>query len=269
MASPNIYSSGYGGNTGVGLSTRSPVYASGVAYYVSSITGSNSYAGTDRTKPFANLSNAYTAASANDTITMLENHSETIASAITLAKAGLRIRGEGSGSTRPRLTCGTSGTAMLNITAAGVWLQNIFFPASTVAAATARVIMAGAQGWLSDSYFECGATDTVPSLSIGAAVNRVSDTTFISTATSVTAQPTAAIKNSGAFADLTLENVTLDGGDAGWSTYAIDGSSGALTRLYAVDLSLLDDSDVFLASGSTGELHVKDRSGSARIVWTA
>ena len=266
MSAPINFSNGYGGTLGAEMATRSPILATGACWYVSS-SGSDAYAGTDRTKPFATLATAYTAASAGDTIILLAGHTQTITVAVTLAKTGLRIRGEGSGTNRPTLSCGAA-IAMLDITAAGVWIENIYFPASS-AAPTARIRTAAAASRIRNCYLECGASDTAASIKLvtGAGTCRIEDTTLVSVATDVTAQPAIGIEIANAASDVDLKSVVFDGGTTGWSDFALKGTA-AITRLYGVDVSFLNDSDYSFATGTSGELHISNRSGGSRGVWT-
>lgn len=272
MASPNIYPNGVGGTTGADLATAAPLYASGTVWYVSSVSGTDaaSPAGQDRVKPLATLAQAHTSASAGDVIVLLSGHTETLTAAQTFSKAGILLLGEGSGSSRPRFTR-NGDVNMFDVTAAGVAIWNVFFVASTTASTKSRLRTAAVATLARDCYFECGANDTGPAFETvtGASQIRVRDTTYVSTATSVTAQPHSAIKVTNALTDLDLDGVVLSGGTVGWSNqYAFNGAA-AITRLWAIDLDLLADSDVTLATGTSGYIAVRYKTGSARVVWTA
>ncbi len=272
MASPNIYTTGAGGTTGDELATVSPVYMSGAIWYVSSVTGSDAAGprGKERVRPLATLAQAYTNASAGDVIVCLANHAETITSAQTLGKAGLHVIGEGSGSNRPRFTRGAD-AVLFSVTAAGVVLGNLYFPASTVATVNDRIAVSSTDLLMRNCYHECGALDGGIALALNASSDRarIESTTFASTAVSVSAQPAQAIAIGNAFSDLVLDTVIFDGGSAGWSDpYAFE-TLAAITRLYATNVDLLNDSDVLFATGTTGYFHVRNKSGSSRVVWTA
>jgi hypothetical protein len=273
MASPNFHSNGVGGTTGATLTTVSPLLTSGNIYYVSSASGSNSNTGLERNKPLATLAQAYTNASANDTIVLMSGHTQSIVAVQTLAKAGLTIVGEGSGSSRPQFTRLNTGASfvLFDITAAGVTLSNLYFQDTSGAACTDSKVKSAAANTLIDGcYFEAGVYDTGPQVEYvtGASQARIRDTTFISVGTSGT-QPESAVKVTNALTDLELDTVVFDGGTIGWSNpYALNGAA-AITRLRGINLSLLDDSDITLATGTTGYLHVLNKSGSARVVWTA
>lgn len=256
-----------GATSGAPLLTREPIVASGQHWYVSSLTGSDAVSprGLDRIRPLATLAQAHTNATAGDTIILLENHSETLSSAQTFNKAGIRVRSEGSGNTRARFTA-SAAINMFDVTAAGVWFENVYFPAST-AAATARIRIATAGTRIYGCYFQCGASDTSAAVKYitGAGQAEIRSTSFVSSATSVSAQPAIGVEVVNAMSDLNLDTVVFDGGSYGWSDYAFKGTA-AITRLYGIDLSLLNDSDLYLATSSVYEIHVANQSGSARMV---
>lgn len=269
MASPYVYSS-VGGSAGADLTTRSSWSTSGQIWYVYATTGTDAGGsrGTDRVRPLATLAQAYTNASAGDTITFLAGHAESLSGSQTLGKAGLHLYSEGSGVSAARFTC-TGTVAMFDVTADGVMLEDIYFPTST-AVPTARVRTANVNTYLKGCTFECGASDTASALKFvtGAAQGRVRSCTFLSTATAVASQPAIGIEVANAMSDLHVENTVFDGGSFGWSDYSLKGTA-AITRLHAYDLSLLNGSDVITATGSTYRVHVKLATGSSRLVLTA
>lgn len=272
MASPNYHSNGIGGTTGATLTTVSPLLTSGDIYYVDSTTGSDSNTGKERNKPLATIGQAVTNASANDTIVVFSGHTQTLTAVQTLSKAGLTIVGEGSGSNRPKFTRFFTGSnfATFDITAAGVTLSNLYLPASTNSNFTGTKVKTAAVSTIIDGcYFEAGANDGGPQLELvtGASQVRLKDTTFISTSTGT--QPESAIKVTNAVTDLELDAVVFDGGTVGWSNpYAFNGAA-AITRLRAINVDLYDDSDITLATGTLGYVHIRNKSGSARVVWAA
>lgn len=265
MASPYIFNS-IGGSLGPSTVTGGPWYESGQRWFVHR-TGSDAAPGLDRARPLATLAQAVTNSAAGDTIHFLEGHSETLAVAQTLSKA-LSLVSEGSGTTRASFTC-SGAVAMLDVTAAGVRFNNLYFPQST-AAPTARIRVAAAECHVTSCDFDCGALDTASALKLitSAGQVRVSSCKFTSTATVVTSQPAIGLEVANAMNGLDLMSCTFDGGAYGWSDYAAKGTA-AVTRLYAENLSLLNGSDLFLATGSSYRILVKDKSGSSRMVLTA
>lgn len=273
MASPNIYSTGIGGSTGDELCSFANLALSGDVWYVSSTSGTDavSPAGKERVKPLATLAQAHTNAAAGDVIVLLANHTETLTGAQTFNKAGLRVVSEGTGiSNMARFTC-NGAVVMFDVTAAGVWLGNIYFAASTLAPSPARVRIASTGTLVRNCYFACGVSDTVPSLQYvtGAGQARVEGTTFVSTSASVATQPHSGINVLNAMSELVLSTVVFDGGSSGWSQpYALN-VGAAVTRLVSTNMDLLHDSDVTVATGSIYTFHVRNKSGSARLVLTA
>lgn len=268
MASPTLYPNGAGGTVGDTLATRSPFWKTngGNVWYLYSGTGSDAATprGKERERPLATLAQAVTNAAAGDTIYILEGHAESLAASQALSKAGLILSGEGSGSTRPRFTA-NGAVRMFDISVVGVQIRNLYFPAST-SAPTSRVRCSSTSMLMDGCYFECGANDTNRALEFttGAGACSVRNTSFVSTATAVTAQPAIGIEVVNAMSDLWLEDVTFDGGSYGWSDYACKGTA-ALTRPHFNRVYQLNNSDVFMATGTTvGTVVVGAASGSAR-----
>jgi hypothetical protein len=268
MAAPINYPSGAGGTTGDPLVTISPLITSGTVWYVHSGTGTDAAAprGKERIRPLATVAQAYTNATFGDFIVCLSGHAETLTSTLTVAKTGLRILSEGTGSNRARFTCGGA-IICFDITAASVMLGNLYFPASTVTPSVARVRSNIDYPTIRGCYFECGTLDTVESVRIIASTTRpeICDTSFVSTSTSVASQPESAIKIASAIGDMTMDNVVFDGGASGWSNpYAFAGDA-AITRFLATNIDLLNDSDMKLATGSTFTIHIRNKSLSTRV----
>ena len=271
MASPNIYTGGYGGANGAVLASAAPIYQSGNTWYVDSFIGADaaSPAGRDRARPLASLAQALTNASANDTIVFLQGHQQTLTAITTLSIAGLKLLGEGTGTNRPSFTRNVN-DELFDITAAGVRIENIWFPVSSTSTALGKVRTAGANTKIINCYFESGANDTGPAIELitGGDSCEIRDTYVVSTST--TTPPGPAITVTNAVSDLTLDTVVIDAGSVGMGAalFAVVGT-GAITRLFAENLDLLNDADVTLATGTTGIVHVRNKSGSARIVWAA
>jgi hypothetical protein len=273
VASPNLHTNGIGGTAGAALALLSPLYSSGDIWYVLSTTGSDAAAprGKERIRPLATLAQACTNAAAGDIIVCLSGHTETLTSGQTFSEANQLILGEGSGSSRPKFTRGAD-IVMFNVTAAGVQINNIYFPATTVASTSSRVKFAGVRNELVGCYFECGTLDNGAALETVTGASQVGITGtnyFVSTSTSVASQPSNAVTVTNAITDLEIETLVLDGGTSGWAQPYAMNIAGAVTRLRVANLDLLGDSDVTIATGTTGHLHVRNKSGSARVVWAA
>lgn len=271
MASPNIYTSGIGGTSGADLVTYAPLYTSGNIWYVHSGTGSDAASprGRDRARPLATLQQALTNSAAGDIVVCLAGHTQTVTAVIAVGQ--ITIVGEGTGSNRPKFTRNVNDN-IFDMTSSGVILDNLYFPASVSTSTTAGKVRAQATGCVVRScYFEAGVIDAGPQIEIGTGAShcRIENTTCISTGTSAASQPDSGVRVSSAVTDLRVENLILDGGSSGWANpFAFNGSS-AVTRLHAAEVSLLNDSDVTLATGTTGTFHVSAATGSARVVWAA
>lgn len=100
--------------------------SSGTYYFVSSATGSDGNTGKDIAKPLATLDAAYNKCVANksDVIVVLENHAESLASAIALDTEGVSIVGLGNGDDRPTFTL-TGTAAAFTITGDNNLIDNV------------------------------------------------------------------------------------------------------------------------------------------------
>src|SRR3990167_2596096 len=257
----NLYPNGAGGTTGDTWATCEPLYMSGAIWYVHSSTGTDAAApaGKNREKPLATLAQAVTNAADNDVIVFLSGHAETLTSAQTISEK-LTLAGEGSSSGVPTVVfTGGANAALFTISGTNVELRNIKIAASTVANSTSRATVTGVGFVMDGCYVECGANDTAAAFTLGSGADQalLRNTTFISTATLTSAQPESALKSSAAIADLTLEGVTFSAGTVGFSNYfAWDSWAAAVTRVKALDLSLLLGADVKLHASSTGRVNV-------------
>ena len=264
MASIRAYVNGAGGSLGADLAVLKPVYTSGVYWYVGSSDAgaSDANAGTERGKPLLTLAQAYANASAGDTIDLLSGHAETIGTNIVVAKAGLSIVGEGIGSSAPRLTAGSAIT--LEVTAAYVTLDNIYFPASTFAAAV-RVQTEAAGISMNALIFECGANDTNETINVstGSSAIRLTNSRFTSVATGAS----VAIECANNMAGLTLDNVTIDGGSFGWAAYAWR-MDATITSIRATNINILNGSNVIVGTGCTGTIQVGTATSDSEVNWT-
>jgi hypothetical protein len=278
MASPNILRGGIGGTTGAVFTTVSPLQYSGEVWYVSSTNGSDAASprGRERIRPLATLAQALTNAGNNDTIVCLSAHQETLTAITTIAETGLRILGEGTGSNRPSFTRNVN-DELFDITGAGVVLDNLQFPASSTATALSKVRVGAAACVIRNCLFQASTADDGAQIELITGGDRctIEGTTVISTASAPSDQPASAILVTNAVSDLnvggplTEQAVVLDGGSSGWANPFAFVGTGAITRLTAQNLDLLNDSDITLATGSTYIIHVRNTSGSARLVLAA
>lgn len=268
-----IYQNGLGDTLGDILAVCRPLYSTGNVWYVNSAGGVDaaSPAGQNREKPLATWAQAVTNAAAGDIIELMSGHTETFVAQLAISKA-LTVVGGGSSGGRPtvKINFNDAATSAIAITVANVELRNIWFTASLQNRAAARISVSGAQFRMIGCYTECGAFDifTALSLNAGADSARVVNSTFVSIATVVTAQPESAVKLPSAVADLELDGLVLSGGTVGFSNYrAFDASAAAITRLRAVNVSLLLGADLKLNAASTGYLNTQTVTGGSRVDW--
>lgn len=248
---------------------------SGRIWYVSNVAAHNgadaaSPAGQQRTRPLLTTAQAITNASAGDTIQYLEGHAETIAVTVALSKAGVKFFSEGTDATRARFTL-SAATTCLNITAAGVWLENISFLAPTAAGGTSQLTVTAVTGvQVVNCSFQCSNTLTAGlTVATGASGLRLAGLTFTSASTTIATRPVSGVlMGAGTGTDYNLDTVVFDGGTVGWSDYAFK-CSQAVTRLNGIDVDLLNDSDMIVATGSQYTFHRRNASGSSWQEFTA
>lgn len=271
MASPVIFPSGLNlagtvfANGPATLQLGGPVYFSGGVQWLDTINGNNANAGTLPELPVATFDQAVTNSAANGAIVIGQGSAESLAVAQTINLAGLSIFGCGIGSSRPRYTC-TGAVSMWDVTAAGVWIEGIYFPASQ-AAATNRVAFTSDSGVVKDCYFECGANDTNRALRLhtGADDMRVEGCSFVTTAL----RPAVGLEISAAVVDPRVFDCTFDGGSYGWTDYALKVSAAA-TRIVYSGLTLVNRSDIgHTVTGTTYKIFGPQTSGQINIHLTA
>lgn len=273
--SVQYYPNGIGGTApGDQLDLARPLQTTGNVWYVNSAGGVDaaSPAGQNREKPLATAAQAVTNAADDDIIVFLPSHAETLAATVVVNKR-LTLVGEGTTSGKPavRFTQNSVGPAFI-LSAIASELRNVYFPeAASALGASSKVSWTGARGRLIGCYFEQGANDNGgPGLSFSAADGlRIENCTFISTATLVSAQPFAAIRQGvGATVDVEITNTTISAGTVGYSNYAaIDLSSAACTRCKFTGLSLLLGADVNMGAAATGRVNVQLSTGGSRVAW--
>lgn len=270
MASPNNYPNGLNlagtvfANGPATLQLAGPAYLSGSVQWLDTINGNDANAGSLPELPVKTLAQAVTNSAANGVIVIGAGSSESLSSSQTIALAGLSIFGCGTGSSRPRYTC-TGTVNMWNLSAAGIWVEGFYFPAST-AVATSRVISAADNQVVKDCYFECGTNDTNRALNFSGGNNCKADgCSFVVTAS----RPAIGIQIPNAVTDTTIVNCTLDGGSYGWSDYALK-VSGAALRTRVINPTLANRSDIgFTVTGASYAIFGVDIGGTGNVLLTA
>lgn len=273
MASPKIYPGGLNlagtvfANGPTTLQRGGPVYFSGAIQWLDTINGLNANAGDLPELPVQTLAQAVTNSAANGVIIVGEGSSESLSGSQSLALANLSIFGCGAGSSRPRYTC-TGAVDMWAVSAAGVWIEGFYFPAST-AAATDRIGFTADSGMVKDCYFECGASDTNRALRIhtGGDDVHVDGCSFVTTAS----RPSKGLEVSAAVVDPTITDCVFDGGSYGWSDYALKVSAAA-TRLRIIGGTYSNRSDIGITVTATSyQIYMDGDSmdGTSNILLTA
>lgn len=266
------YPSGYGEPAGDTLLQARPLLTTGDVWYVCSVNGVDavSPAGKQRLKPLATVGQALTNAADGDDIVLMANHAEIRTTALALSKR-VRLLGGGIGASMPKLTLNSgAGANQITISVSRVQLRNIWIAPNSQANANARIAITGTDCRIKGCLIQCGAFDNQAAIDLNAGADRlrIDDTTIISVATLLTAQPASAMRVNSAIADLVTDGLIVDGGTVGWSgQYAVDLTGAVITQLFMENTSLLRDSDIGLNAGTTpAMIHVGTSSGSVRVV---
>lgn len=256
------------------LATQSPGVTTGAIYYVNSVTGSDSNAGTNRAKPKATVFGASGALSVatssnGDYIYCEAGHTETISSAYTWSKIGITLIGLGTSTTKATFTSAVAGVAVL-LTGVNNNIHNVQFAAST-AATTARIsITTGSGTWLHGITFDVGTNDNVDTILINGADNCLLssiDMTLSAAAVSGTTQ--CGITQTGAAIGNRFRDLSFDGGAYGWSQTAFE-IDDATSDDWIIERMTLANYSWFkvTASGSSGSFSgvTKDSTSGWSIV---
>jgi len=136
--------------------------------FVSSVSGSDGNLGLSVDQPVATLLQAVAVANANqdDIIVVMANHTESIAAATSINKAGVRIVGLGIGSARPTFTFTTATSARFTITGKNIGFFNCVFIANFADIATIFLVGASPEFVVDNCEFR----DTTSSLNMLACV---------------------------------------------------------------------------------------------------
>ncbi len=261
----SLYTDGAGASSGDRLVTTSPLYCPAL-FYLDSVTGSDSYAGVQRSKPFATLGAAVTAASAaGAVIVVLSTHAETLAAKVTVAQA-ITIVGEGSSSGYPTATFTPSvDDVAITCSTAGFQLRNLKFAARSVDSSNAKVFVNAANFTCIGCRFESSVHDISSGgygLELGtSATATVRDCSFASTSTTIGTLPVIGLYNNGT---LNMYDTEFSDGSYGYSSYAY--SQGSSAKLRAEGIALLLGAEMYIGAGATYHVNVSSSSGGGRIV---
>lgn len=267
-----VLPNGIGEATGDNLVTCAPLQTRGQIWYVQSTNGFNAagVAGRSPDRPLATLAQAQTNASAGDIVVLLPAHVESINS-LTISKQ-LTIVGAGVTAGRPSPTITGGAAQRLVIGAAGVELRNVYFPTSTVASILGYLEVGGVADFqCTGCHFEQGANEADASYcfymaTAGATGVRLTNCSFVNTATVATARPAGAIQVNLASLDMRMDGCVLDDGPVGYSFAALY-APFTNTRFRAENLSLLRGAAVIMAAASTGYVNVATSTGNGRVDW--
>lgn len=252
----------------------SPLYTTGEVWYVNSAGGSDSYDGRNHLAPLATTSQAITNASAGDVIVLMDGHTETLSSVISISKA-LTIVGGGQSDGKPTANfTASSSNNIFSIEADNVQIRNIYFKETTYPNSSGGHInvQTGSGLFLMEgNYHECGVDMTHAVVLVSTASGPVSfrNTTFVNTGTDATDPPLTAIDDRQGYTGVVLlDGCTFDGGTIGWTAgYAYTQDGGAANTVFADRITHLRGADVGLISTTTGYWQVSSSSDEPRIDW--
>lgn len=225
----------------------------GVAYFVNSVTGSDSNAGTNQNKPKSTLcgaSGAYSVATANngDVIIIDADHTETLTSSFAFSKAGIRVYGLGSGSSKPLFT-GSTAIDMFDLTAVRNWIYNLRFPVWTTVTNTARINVAAINCGVVDCDFLLGANDlngvTVPAAGLDFTLDGCTFTI------SANGPDSGIVIESASAVGLKIIDCSFDGGAFNYDNGAVY-STVAHTEFYYKDITLLNEAHIIHTAAAKG-----------------
>lgn len=115
----------------------------GEYFFVHSGTGSNGNSGKTPERPFATIDYAVGRCTANkgDVIVVMPGHTETVTAAggLDLDVAGIHIVGLGRGRNRPKVEFTTATTADMDVDAASITVENIYFDMTAIDALVAGI----------------------------------------------------------------------------------------------------------------------------------
>jgi hypothetical protein len=268
-----VWQSGLGA-TGSLFGGNYPLYlgAASDVIYVDSVLGDDANAGTDEKAPKATLGSAITAADDDDIIVLSSTHDETVSTALSVTKR-IAILGSGSSGGNPSskltLAVGSDVGLTFGTGSAGSVLSNVRFPAGTITGATNSKVKLTERCTVDACLIEQGNTDAGYGLHVASTTGaRVARTTITSEVTNEAMKhPVCGLQVDVAAASLQVDQVTLDNGLYGWSGGYGMRVTLSSTGLLVTALTLLRGSDVYLASGVSGSVHVALVTGNGRIVW--
>jgi hypothetical protein len=257
MAFIAVYPNGLGESLADSVAVNAPFYTTGNVWYVHDETGTDAAtpAGQNRTKPLATLGQAYTNASDGDVIVLMDGHTETLGAGLTIAKRLLIVGGgESDGKPTVKLALDDASDSMLTLSAAGTELRNVWIEENEQTNSAPRVLVTGNRCRFRGMYFQCGATDTGAALRFSTVTTgEVEACTFVSTATSLTAQPQSAVSFLGTNVDIRFRDCVFDGGTMGFSAYwAVYSQTVSVEAVVFENCTLLRGADIIMNDDTAG-----------------
>ena len=256
----NYHSNGLGGTSGSRIATASNIISSGSVYYVSSVSGDAAYDGTSRLYPKALFSQANSLVSDGDIIVLLADHSETIASKVTISDK-IFIVGEGSQNGQPTVEFkkGLSSSDIFRINSEDVKFENVKFTSPDSAASGGYLEVDKGGTSFRGCRFEFNGNNNARGVEIANALSCIEfkNCVFVSTGAEGTNIPRPAVEVGSNVSGLILDGCTFDGGLVGFedssnNPYAFDATSGGIDSLEIYGLSVLNGTQVALHENTTG-----------------
>jgi hypothetical protein len=270
-----ILPNGAGELLGDSLVVGKPLQTPGNVWWVLSTIGVNgaSPAGKDREKPLATLAQAQTNAVDGDIICLMAGHTETLTGALAITKS-LTIAAGGSAAGQPTVSflINAASSTLFTLTAAGIELRNILFPASVQSntGASGKVAVTGVNCKLTGCRFECSGLDQLSAIQPTSTATglRLERCTIISTAAAVALRPAGGFVSSGNNSDLTLNGCVFSDGTVGFASgYAFSTGAAIITRLQGENNSLLLGAAMNISPTSIGYLAGTIVTGGGSVQW--
>lgn len=266
-----LYIDGIGSTAGGSyLVGAKPLYASGDIWYVDSMHGDDSWAGTPE-RPVKTLAYALTLGANGDTFVLLPSYAETITSTVNfLGYQNITI--VGCGVTKPTMRLGGVAGQLVMGGTMNVSVINVAFMPDTSSASGGCRIVPGTNTSFRDCTFTSGVRDTgYINLDTAISLFRLESCAFYATSTFASCSYTPAVSpiwwTTGAGLVVEMRDVTFDGGTTGWTGYAFDGTANSSNIVIGENVSLLRGSDIGLYWSTVGRIDLGTCTGGGKVVW--
>lgn len=246
-----VIENGLTSDSGADSFITSDLITTGAVIWVDSVGGSAGGAGTYE-DPVDDLAQAHSNATADngDIIVIKSGHTETLTSAITITKSGLKIFGLGTGSSAPNFTVNAAINGIdIQSTANSVEINNLYFPAGTTATNTSRINVDAAGAKIKGCTFLCGQYDA-NTLLFGTSADYV-EISSCSFTVSADGPNSALLLNSTGTASIRVTSCSFNGANIGWDDGAIYGSAAFLNFVYDT-VTLTNGADIIHSAAAKG-----------------